>query len=166
MISATLSILATIFLLSQLTTAAHLVVNVHHTFYGYPDNSPPGAATAYDCGYNRGYTAGGDGSFSDPLTFASAPGEFDKCEVIWDRYTQKYLVFQDTCAACIDDWKKGIRHVDLWLGSPTQNAHKVVKKCERALTPNEGQVVVRGVSKGLEADSKLRFGTLMMGNKY
>jgi hypothetical protein len=27
------------------------------TFYGYPDNSPPGPAIAHDCG--RGYTAGG-----------------------------------------------------------------------------------------------------------
>jgi hypothetical protein len=27
------------------------------TFYGYADNSPPGAGIAYDCG--RGYTAGG-----------------------------------------------------------------------------------------------------------
>lgn len=27
------------------------------TFYGYPDNDPPGPATAYDCG--RGSRAGG-----------------------------------------------------------------------------------------------------------
>ena len=27
------------------------------TFYGYPDNSPPGPDIAYDCG--RGYTASG-----------------------------------------------------------------------------------------------------------
>lgn len=32
--------------------------DVEITFYGYPDNSPPGAAIAYDCG--RGYTAGGE----------------------------------------------------------------------------------------------------------
>lgn len=28
------------------------------TFYGYPDNDPPGPATAYNCG-NRNYKAGG-----------------------------------------------------------------------------------------------------------
>jgi len=31
---------------------------VEITFYGYPDNSPPGASIAYDCG--RGYIAGGE----------------------------------------------------------------------------------------------------------
>lgn len=31
--------------------------DVEITFYGYPDNDPPSADIAYDCG--RGYTAGG-----------------------------------------------------------------------------------------------------------
>lgn len=49
------------------------VQNVQHTFYGYPDNSPPGASTAYDCGYGRGYTAGGKGTYDDPRTMVSQP---------------------------------------------------------------------------------------------
>lgn len=32
--------------------------SVEITFYGYADNSPPGAATAYNCG-GRNYVAGG-----------------------------------------------------------------------------------------------------------
>jgi hypothetical protein len=32
--------------------------NFEVTFYGYPDNSPPGAGVAYDCG-GRDYVAGG-----------------------------------------------------------------------------------------------------------
>jgi hypothetical protein len=121
-----------------------------------PDNSPPGAGTAYDCGYGRGFTAGGDGSYSNPHTFATAPGEFDKCEIIWDPYTKKYLIFQDTCAACTTDWKKGIHHIDLWLGSTTKNWHNTVIKCERALTPSDGQAVLRDPSKHLDADSELQ----------
>ena len=58
--------------------AGEVVNDVKHTFFGYPDNSPPGAGTAWDCGYGRGYTAGGDGSYYNPKTFASAPGEFGK----------------------------------------------------------------------------------------
>ncbi|KAI4256743.1 MAG: hypothetical protein L6R42_006047, partial [Xanthoria sp. 1 TBL-2021] len=30
---------------------------VTHTFYGFPDNDPPGPATAYNCG-GRNYVAG------------------------------------------------------------------------------------------------------------
>jgi hypothetical protein len=32
--------------------------NFEVTFYGYPDNSPPGPGTAHDCG-GRNYVAGG-----------------------------------------------------------------------------------------------------------
>lgn len=108
-----------------------------------PDNSPPGAGTAYSCGYGRGYTAGGKGTYADPLTFATAPGEFNKCEIIYDEYTRKYLVFQDTCAKCIKDWAKGIYHIDIWTGSATVNGGKAQIQCEDALTPNQGQPVVR-----------------------
>ncbi|KAF2479783.1 hypothetical protein BDY17DRAFT_313521 [Neohortaea acidophila] len=128
----------------QLAYAQQVTINnVEHTFYGYPDNSPPGAGTAYSCGYGRGYTAGGKGTYADPLTFATAPGEFNKCEIIYDEYTRKYLVFQDTCAKCIKDWAKGIYHIDIWTGSSTVNGGKAQIQCEDALTPNQGQPVVR-----------------------
>lgn len=38
-------------------SACSIFSNVEVTFYGWPDNSPPGAGTAYDCG--RNYIAGG-----------------------------------------------------------------------------------------------------------
>lgn len=37
--------------------------NFEVTFYGYPDNSPPGPATAYDCGGRNG-VAGGLSTYS------------------------------------------------------------------------------------------------------
>lgn len=40
--------------------------SVSLTFYGYPDNDPPSADIAWDCG--RGYKAGGK-LFTIPLTF-------------------------------------------------------------------------------------------------
>jgi len=69
------------------------------TFYGYPDNSPPGAGVAYDCG-GRNKIAGGSGTYTDPVTFASAPGEFDKCEIIYLPYLEKYSRMEDTCTQC------------------------------------------------------------------
>lgn len=59
--------------------ACSLVTNVHTTFYGAPDNDPPGPATAYNCG-GRNYIAGGTGTYANPLTFATAPGEYNECK--------------------------------------------------------------------------------------
>ena len=39
------------------------------TFYGFPDNDPPSAQTAYSCSGRDG--AGGTGTYADPLTFAT-----------------------------------------------------------------------------------------------
>jgi len=51
------------------------------TFYGYPDNDPAGPAVALDCG-GRNYIAGGSGTYDDPLSMATAPGEYDVCEIM------------------------------------------------------------------------------------
>lgn len=42
----------------------------------------------------------GTGTYSNPLTFASAPGEFSQCEIIYFPYLKKYLRFEDSCAEC------------------------------------------------------------------
>ncbi|KAJ4295091.1 hypothetical protein N0V90_007100 [Kalmusia sp. IMI 367209] len=96
----------------SLAAACTKVSKTTHTFYGYPDNDPPGPATAYDCG--RNYKAGGIGTYADPLTFASAPGEFSECEIIYDPYLRKYLRFEDYCAQCTTDWNASprINHID------------------------------------------------------
>ncbi|KAI4655776.1 hypothetical protein J4E93_000491 [Alternaria ventricosa] len=120
----------------------------------YPDNDPPGPATAYDCG--RNYEAGGTGTYADPLTFASAPGEFEPCEIIWDPYTRKYLRFEDFCAQCDADWNASprINHIDLWTGSTTVNGGDEQIQCENDLTPGErSQTIVRNPWDGFEPDT-------------
>jgi len=62
---------------------------MHLSFYGYPDNSPPSGDTAYNCG-DRNHVAGGTGTYTDPVTFASAEGEFSECEVVYIPYIEKY----------------------------------------------------------------------------
>lgn len=56
MSSKVLKLLAAAGLLSA-SVACSTESDVEITFYGYPDNDPPSADIAYDCG--RGYTAGG-----------------------------------------------------------------------------------------------------------
>lgn len=61
------------------------------TFYGYPDNSPPGAQTAHNCGGRNYIASSGDGSYNNPVTMATAKGEFQVCETIYVPYLEKYV---------------------------------------------------------------------------
>ncbi|KAF5862580.1 hypothetical protein ETB97_011484 [Aspergillus alliaceus] len=117
------------------------------TFYGYADNDPPGADIAYDCG--RGYKAGGTGTYSDPLTFATAPGEFAKCDIIYLPYLQKYLRFEDECEQCTSDYNDGKLHIDIWTGPTNSNGGSTLLKCEESLTPSASQIVVTNPPNGL-----------------
>ena len=122
------------------------------TFSKDPDNDPPSAQIAYDCG--RGYTAGGSGTYDDPRTMATAPGEFEKCEIVWDPYTEKYLRFEDTCEQCIQDWNSGKYHIDIWTGSSTKSGGQAQINCEDELTPNNGHDVVRNGNQNHNVNSK------------
>ncbi|PKY05859.1 hypothetical protein P168DRAFT_326164 [Aspergillus campestris IBT 28561] len=131
-----------------------IVPKVSYTFYGYPDNDPPGADIMHDCG--RGTSAGGIGTFANPLTMATAPGELNNCEVVYSPYLRKYLINEDYCEQCKTDWVSHIWHVDIWLGgnSTTQGTEQL--DCEGKLTPaEESQVVVRDPSKDLPVDASV-----------
>ncbi|KAL8836304.1 MAG: hypothetical protein Q9170_002977 [Blastenia crenularia] len=144
--------------------ACSTISGVTHTFYGYPDNDPPGPGTAYNCG-SRNNIAGGSGTYGDPLTFASAPGEFSTCEIIYVPYLKKYARFEDSCAQCRNmmrltqavatDYKNGKYHIDLWTGSSTVNGGSNQIACENALTPN-AQSIVRQPPSTLAVDSITR----------
>ncbi|KAH8697274.1 hypothetical protein BGW36DRAFT_449889 [Talaromyces proteolyticus] len=127
-----------------------VIQQVTSTFYGYPDNSPPGAGIAYtQCGRSA---AGGSGTFSDPVTFATASGEFDVCEVIYAPYLKKYLRYEDECAQCETDWSSGTYHVDTWIGSSTQDGGQDQINCEDNLTP-DAQSIIRYPASDLEVDA-------------
>lgn len=53
-LAAVLSLLANTAVNAACSTRSGVTI----TFYGYPDNDPPGPATAYNCG-GRNYKAGG-----------------------------------------------------------------------------------------------------------
>ncbi|EXJ81106.1 hypothetical protein A1O3_07394 [Capronia epimyces CBS 606.96] len=139
-------------LLSCSLTLAGMASSVQLTFYGYPDNAPPGAGTAYNCG-GRNFVAGGSGTHDDPLTIATAPGELNQCEVIYVPYLKKYGRVEDSCAQCTDDWKSGKQHIDIWTGSNTVDGGQQQFNCEDALTPNAQQTIIRNPDFNLEVDN-------------
>ncbi|CAM6116143.1 unnamed protein product [Calypogeia fissa] len=147
-------------------SACSVISNVEITFYGYPDNSPPGAAIAYDCG--RGYTAGGTGTYSDPLTMATAAGEYSTCEVVYLPYLEKYLTYEDECSQCVSDWSSGVAHIDVWTGSRTVDGGQTQLDCENALTPNNNQGVLRQPSSNLAVNTAALFtnGNCNTGTTY
>jgi hypothetical protein len=132
-----------------------IVLSVQHTFYGFPDNDPPGPATAYDCG--RNFTAGGTGTFSDPLTMASAEGQFEQCEIVYVPYLRKYVRYEDFCQQCTDDWELNIHHIDLWTGSPDQSGGDSQIDCENNLTPDNSLSIIRNPVPNLEVDATVLY---------
>jgi hypothetical protein len=110
-------------------------VEIYATYYGWYDNTPPGCSTAY-----KPYCAGGTGTYSHPITFASYAKEFPVGTRLYYPTVEKYFVMGDQCQECQADWTgKGpdggphLHHVDLWIGGKGGNEFDVIN-CEDALT--------------------------------
>jgi len=130
------------------STACQPASGFRMTFYGYADNSPPSNQVAINCG-GRGYKAAGTGTYEDPLTMAAVKGRFSDCEIVYAPYLKKYLRYEDTCANCHGDW------VDVWTGSPNENAGSALLKCENTLTGSDASnhVIISTPPAGLEVNS-------------
>jgi hypothetical protein len=130
-----------------------LAANYQITFYGSPDNDPPGSdSTAYNCGGRDYHASSGNGSYANPVTFASAPGEFKQCEIIYVPYIRKYARMEDTCAQCTTDFQNGKLHIDIWTGS-TYNGGQTQINCEDQLTPDQAQPVLRSPGSSEPVDT-------------
>ena len=129
------------------------------TFYGWYDNTPPGGDISYPRLHD---TAGGTGTFADPITFATSSAELSPGTKVWVPRVRKYFIMEDSCQECGADWSghgpnggPGLRHIDLWLGGRGGNAMDAID-CEDALThynadntPTLEPVVVAPASRGL-----------------
>lgn len=114
------------------------------TFYGWPDNSPPGNAIAHPV-IHKG--AGGDGSYCNPTTFATEPTKSENQKIpygtrIYVPYIQKYFIREDDCTksgpqglGCSGLW------FDLWIGGDAKSRSSAVITCENNLTKS-GKVPV------------------------
>jgi hypothetical protein len=116
------------------------------TLYGWPDNSPPGGAIAYpksDGNPTLHNTAGGTGTFADPVTYATDKAELPVGTKVYYPFLKKYFVMEDDCAECDQDWtghSPKPYHIDLWVGGQGGTTNKVLD-CEDTLT-QQGNVVV------------------------
>jgi hypothetical protein len=116
------------------------------TFYGWPDNSPPGNAIAHPVIHQA---AGGDGSYCNPTTFATEPTSAENAKIpygtrIYVPYLKKYFIREDDCTTsgpqglgCSGLW------FDLWIGGDAKSKPSAVIHCEDSLTRNgKVQVIV------------------------
>ncbi|MBV8117340.1 MAG: hypothetical protein JO192_12625 [Candidatus Eremiobacteraeota bacterium] len=109
------------------------------TFYGWPDNSPPGAAIAHPVIHS---VAGGDGSYCNPTTFATEPTSSENKKFpygtrLYVPLVQKYFIREDDCTTsgpqglgCSGTW------FDLWIGGDANSNSNDVINCENSITPN------------------------------
>jgi hypothetical protein len=107
------------------------------TLYGWPDNSPPGGDIAFPRIHD---SAGGTGTFSDPVTFATDQNELAPGTIVYYGFLHRYFIMEDECVACEQDWSRGIHHIDLWVGGEGGDSNAVID-CEDALT-QQGDVTL------------------------
>ena len=111
------------------------------TFYGYPDNAPPGKAIAHPVIHRH---AGGDGTYCNPTTFATEKAnnrDIPYGTKIYVPFIEKYFVREDLCAASgppVGSGSNGCYKLwfDLWIGGNAHSSVKALVACERKLTPN------------------------------
>ncbi|WPH01378.1 Hypothetical protein R9X50_00422300 [Acrodontium crateriforme] len=132
--------------------ASTTVTVSQQTWFGWPDNCEDGYTqgcgnndVAYNCN-GRNYKAGGDGSHSNPLTYATKKGGslHTPCEITYFPYLRKYLIMSDICTGCDD------KQIDIWIGdgdggqaelncendSPSGNGHKLTRQPSSSLATN------------------------------
>ena len=108
-------------------------VHAFVTFYGWPDNGPPpgnGIAYPKEQDYPTIHNvAGGVGTYSDPVSFASDVDLYPIGSLIYLPHIKKYAILEDLCTGCVENWQdKGQIHVDIWMESDT-NFTEVLNKC-------------------------------------
>jgi hypothetical protein len=126
---------------AQASTTRNFLV----TLYGWPDNSPPGAAIAYpksDGNPTLHNSAGGTGTFSNPITYATDKSELKVGTKVYYPYLHRYFIMEDDCVECDHDWSSSHKyHIDLWIGGKGGNSGKVIN-CEDNLTQDSKSVIV------------------------
>lgn len=116
------------------------VIDAKIGFFGWADNLPANSATiSYPNPPNAAAlhaTAGGTGTWDDPITFAGDKSAFPVGTTIWVPYFHKYFIMEDDCSTCDTAWhNSGQYMVRLWAGKAQSNNLFSEENCERALTP-------------------------------
>ena len=102
---------------------------------------------------------------------ATAPGEFNVCEIIYLPLLTKYVRYEDDCAQCsesiqlsslncysrisqVTDFSNGQNHIDIWTGSSTVNGGQNQINCEDNLTFGGQYSIVRNPPTNYGVNSK------------
>ena len=117
------------------------------TFYGWPDNSPPGNQIAHPIIHKH---AGGDGTYCNPTTFATERANNKTIPYgikIYVPFIKQYFVREDLCAASgptTGSGSNGCKKLwfDLWIGGNAHSKAHAVVACERKLTPHPPVTVI------------------------
>jgi hypothetical protein len=116
------------------------------TLYGWPDNTPPGGDIAYPVLH---HSAGGTGTYADPVTFASDRSELPVGTRIYLPFLHRYFIMEDDCTECDKDWTghgpdggPRLHHVDLWAGGEGAHASRDVIHCEDDLTRESAAIII------------------------
>jgi hypothetical protein len=149
---------------SALTTSCYVTkidpttVNATITFYGWPDNSPPGNAIAHPVLHQ---VASGDGTYCNPTTFATEKKNDSQIPYgikIYVPFLEQYFMREDDCAhsgphrghghnGCSGLW------FDLWIGGDKASIPHDVFWCEDHLTPNGKVQVILNPNDGLSVEN-------------
>jgi 3D (Asp-Asp-Asp) domain-containing protein len=118
---------------------AGVSVMMEVTQYGWDDNSPPGNAIAYPTLHQ---TAGGTGTWADPITFATDKDEYPPGTILYVPFIEKYVIMEDDCVQCDSDWQSSMmRHIDVWMNSNgTENPNSLFS-CEDNWTKTSTAVI-------------------------
>jgi hypothetical protein len=116
------------------SSSGQVVTNAYTTGYGWPDNSPPGAVVSGPAG-----TAGGIGTFADPITIAvgyvgNVP-DYPYGTRFYIPNVRRYFIVEDTCAECHSTPSGASVWVDMWTGGNGSDDSGILA-CEGELTGN------------------------------
>ena len=132
--------------LDQKPSVSERTIRTIVTSYGWDDNDPPSAEIAYpkSDGYptKHNLATEGNGTYDDPVTFATDKRELDIGTMIYVPFLQKYFIMEDDCGAAHSDWDKGNYHVDLWMGPQRESDQRKLYDCEDKITRSVANVIV------------------------
>ena len=126
------------------------------TLYGWADNTPPGPSLEYPIIHQ---TAGGAGTFQDPISFAAEPKQFKPGTKIYVPRLRKYFIMEDWCESAHRKYtkKKGLPLIDLWIGGTEKSNRAELLEAENDLSQTPDVIYVNPPDN-LEVDNDKLFG--------
>jgi hypothetical protein len=129
-------------------------VKARITFYGWPDNTPPGNQISHPIIHRH---AGGDGTYCNPTTFATESANNKRIPYgikIYVPFLKQYFIREDLCAASGPPTGSGSNGCyklwfDLWIGGTAKSEAGDVVSCELMLTPSQQVSVILWPRGGL-----------------